>query len=177
MAAPSKLIHLKSSWISAHPRFVIGFILVVCLGPFLNKAFHWDDPLYVWTAEWIRSHPADFYGFGTNLLISNIPMWVANWNPPLMSYYLAGVGSVLGWNEIALHIGGLVIAFAAVTGIYSLAKIWCQRPLLAAVIAMITPVFLVSGTTLMCDVLMLAFWVWAVVLWERALSAGRGWRC
>jgi tetratricopeptide (TPR) repeat protein len=37
-------------------------------------------------------------------------------------------------------------------------------------------VFLVSSTTLMCDVLMLAFWMWALVVWERALGdERRGW--
>jgi len=30
-------VKVKKSWISAHPRVVIGFILVVCLGPFINK--------------------------------------------------------------------------------------------------------------------------------------------
>ena len=47
---------------------------------------------------------------------------------------------------------------------------WCERPLLATVVAIFTPAFLVSSTTLMCDVLMLAFWIWALVLWERALA-------
>ena len=48
---------------------------------------------------------------------------------------------------------------------------WCERPLLATVIAIFTPAFLVSSTTLMCDVLMLTFWIWALVLWERALAS------
>ncbi|MGA2241292.1 MAG: glycosyltransferase family 39 protein, partial [Verrucomicrobiota bacterium] len=52
----------------------------------------------------------------------------------------------------------------------------CERPLLATLIGILTPVFLVSSTTLMCDVLMLAFWIWALVVWERALGdERRGW--
>jgi len=81
---------LKKSWISGHPRVVIGIVLVVCLGPFLNKAIHADDVLFVWTAEWIQKHPADFFGFKVNWWTSAIPMWVANYNPPLISYVLAG---------------------------------------------------------------------------------------
>jgi 4-amino-4-deoxy-L-arabinose transferase-like glycosyltransferase len=100
-------------------------------------------------------------------------MWKANCNPPLMSYFLAGVASLFGWHEIVLHLAGLAVAFAAAVGIYSLARIWCERPLLATMIAIITPVFLVSSTTLMCDVLMLTFWVWALVIWERALGNER----
>jgi len=46
--------------------------------------------------------------------------------------------------------------------------------LLATVVAIFTPAFLVSSTTLMCDVPMLAFWIWTIVFWERALGNERG---
>jgi 4-amino-4-deoxy-L-arabinose transferase-like glycosyltransferase len=170
MDTESPPVNLKKSWISAHPRVVIGFILVVCLGPFINKAIHADDPLYVWTGQWIQKHPADFFGFKVNWWTSAIPMWVANYNPPLFSYFLAGAASLFGWNEIGLHLACLAVAFAAAAGIFSLAQMWCGRPLLATLVAIFTPVFLVSSTTLMCDVPMLAFWIWALVLWERALG-------
>jgi hypothetical protein len=170
MGAASQPEKLKKSWISEHPRFVIGVILAGCLGPFINKAIHVDDALFVWAAEWIQKHPANFYGFGVNWWASTVPMWVANWNPPLMSYFLAGVAALFGWHEIVLHLACLVVAFTAAAGIYSLAQMWCDRPLLATVVAIFTPAFLVSSTTLMCDVLMLAFWIWALVLWEHALA-------
>ncbi len=166
---------LKKSWISAHPRVVIGLILVLCLGPFINKAIHTDDVLFVWTGQWIQKHPADFFGGQVNWWVSVIPMWVANYNPPLVSYLLAGVASLFGWTEIVLHLACLVVAFLAALGIYALAQRWCERPLLATLIAMITPAFLVSSTTLMCDVMMLGFWIWALVLWERALGKERSW--
>ena len=150
---------------------------MACLGPFLNKAIHADDALFVWTGQWIQKHPADFFGFEVNEWFSAIPIWKANWNPPLMSYFLAGAGFLFGWNEIGLHLAGLVVAFAAAAGIYSLAQMWCKRPLLATVVAIFMPAFLVSSTTLMCDVLMSAFWIWALVLWERALASGQNrWR-
>ncbi|MGA2243340.1 MAG: hypothetical protein ABSH11_15050, partial [Verrucomicrobiota bacterium] len=89
---------MKKSWISEHPRFVIGVILVGCLAPFINKAIHVDDALFVWAGEWIQKHPTDFYGSEVDIWASAIPMWVANWNPPLMSYFLAGVAAVFGWH-------------------------------------------------------------------------------
>jgi 4-amino-4-deoxy-L-arabinose transferase-like glycosyltransferase len=173
MDAESQPVNFKKSWILAHPRVVIGLILVVCLGPFINKAIHADDVLYVWTGKWIQNHPTDFFGFKVNWWSSAIPMWVANWNPPLMSYFLAGVASLFGWNEIALHLACLAVAFTAAVGIYSLAKMWCERPLLATLVAIFMPAFLVSSSTLMCDVLMLTFWIWALVFWERALGKER----
>ena len=171
MDTESQPVNLKKSWISAHPRVVIGFILVVCLGPFINKAIHMDDVLFVWTAEWIQKHPVDFFGLKVNWWFSAIPMWVANFNPPLMSYFLAGVAALFGWNEMVLHLACLTVAFMAAMGIYSLAQMWCERPLLATVVAIFTPAFMVSSTTLMCDVLMLSLWIWALVLWERALGS------
>jgi len=171
MDTESRPENLKKSWISEHPRFVIGVVLVACLGPFINKAIHVDDALFVWTAEWIQGHPLDFFGGTVNWGMSAVPMWVANCNPPAMSYFLAGVAALFGWNEIVLHLAGLVVAFTAASGIYSLAKIWCERPLLATMVAIFTPAFLVSGTALMCDVPMLALWVWTIVLWERALQS------
>jgi len=169
MAMETQPDNLKKAWVSRHPRIVIGFISIVCLAPFINKAIHVDDPLFIWTGQWIQKHPADFFGFQKNWMMSTIPMSAANLNPPLMSYFLAAVASVFGWNEIALHLAGLLVAFMAALGIYSLAKMWCEQPLLATVVAILTPAFLVSSTTLMCDVLMLSFWIWALVLWEHAL--------
>jgi len=167
--------NLRKSWISRHPLIVIGILLLVCLGPFVNKAVHVDDPLFIWTGKWIQKHPADFFGFEVNWFGCARPMWLANCNPPLMSYFLAAVASVFGWNEIVLHLAGLAVAFMAAAGIYALAKMWCERPLLATVVATFTPVFLVSSSTLMCDVLMLAFWIWALVFWERALDNDQNW--
>ena len=96
MDTESQPVNLKKSWISAHTRVVIGLILVAGLGPFINKAIHGDDALYVWTGKWIQHHPADFFGFEVNEWFSAIPIWKANWNPPGMSCYLAGVGSLFG---------------------------------------------------------------------------------
>ena len=160
---------LKKFWISEHPRLLIAVILLAVLGPFINKAIHVDDPLFIWTGQWIQQHPIDFFGFNVNWWASTVPMWVANYNPPVMSDLLAGVASLFGWHEIVLHLACLVVAFTAAVGIYSLARMWCERPLLATVVAIFMPVFLVCSTTLMCDVLMMTFWVWALVLWERAL--------
>ncbi len=172
MNTDSPTLKILRDWIAKHPLVVIGAFLAVCLCPFINKAVHIDDPLFVWSAEWILKHPSDFYGFGVNWYGATELMATVNCNPPAVAYFLAAVGSVFGWREIALHGALIPVAFVAAAGIYQLAKIWCGRPLLATIVAVSTPVFLVSSTTLMCDVPMLALWVWAVVMWERALNDG-----
>ena len=77
-----------------------------------------------------------------------------------------------------LHLACPGIAILTALGIYALAQRWCGRPLLATLVAIFTPAFLVSSTTLMCDVMMLGFWVWALALWERALDSDKqnGWQ-
>ena len=94
-------------------------------------------------------------------------------NPPLASYYLALAAGVFGWSEMALHFAFLLPALAAVLGTHRLARRFCHPPMLAALATLFTPVFLVSSTTVMCDVLMLAFWVWAAVFWLEGMEENR----
>jgi len=155
-----------------HPLMFIGVMVFMLVLPFMGKPLHIDDPLFVWSAQQISRHPGNFYGFDVNWTGYTVPMSVENRNPPANSYFLAGVAALFGWREIFLHAAMMLAAFAAAAGTYQLARIWCERPLLAAGIALATPVFFVSATTLMCDVPMLAIWIWAVVFWERAMTSG-----
>jgi tetratricopeptide (TPR) repeat protein len=168
--------HWVICWFSNHPRILIASVLIVCLVPFVNKAVQTDDVLFVFAGQWIQKHSINFFGSQVNWWMSSTPMWVANYNPPLLSYFLAAVASVFGWSEITLHLACTAVAIVAALGIYTLAQRWCQRPLLATWVAVFTPAFFVSSTTLMCDVMMLGFWVWAVVFWDRGLTSNRaGW--
>jgi 4-amino-4-deoxy-L-arabinose transferase-like glycosyltransferase len=140
-------------------------ICTVCLAPFLNKAFHIDDPLFLWVARQIQSKPFDFFGFSVNWYGVTMAMFDVTRNPPLCSYYIAFVTALFGWSEITLHVAFLFVAVVTVVGTYCLAMKFCKTPLIATLASMLTPVFLVSSTSIMCDTMMLGFWVWAVYLW------------
>ena len=73
-------------------RLWLGAGTVALLAPFVGKAFHIDDPIFLWTAEQIVQAPADFFGFAVNWYGVSEPMHMINKNPPLVSYYLALVG-------------------------------------------------------------------------------------
>jgi hypothetical protein len=146
---------------------------VLVLLPFADKAFHIDDPQFLWTARQILSHPADFYSFPVNWYGVETRMADIASNPPLTAYVIALVVFLAGWREIALHLAFLGPAVAVAVGTYVLAERFCARPALAAAIAVATPVFVVSATTVMADVLLLAFWMWAVALWIRGLDDDR----
>lgn len=146
-----------------------GFCVLLLL-PFLNKAIHIDDPLFVWSAKRIVAHPFDFYGFEVNW--TGKPQRVADFmmNPPLASYYLAGVGAVFGWHEVVLHAAFLLQAIAVCLGSYVLARDMNANGSVAALMTVTTPVFLISATSLMCDVLMVAFWLWSIIFLRRGLQ-------
>src|SRR5262245_55228141 len=72
--------------------FVIVFASTV---PFLGKAFHIDDPLYLAVARQILNRPWDPYGGEIIWERSSESLFDADFNPPLWSYVLAGV---MAWS-------------------------------------------------------------------------------
>ena len=155
------------------PILILVSITLLCLVPFAGRAFNIDEPLFIWVAKQIQLHPLDFYGFrinwyGTEMGAANIIK-----NPPLASYYIALVAAVTGWKEIPLHLAFLLPAIAAVLGTYFLAREFTGNPLPATLIAILNPVFILSSATVMCDTMMLAFYVWAVFFWVRGIKNDR----
>lgn len=162
-------------WAAAHPNATLALLVLACLGPFIAKPFNMDDPLFVWTARQIHAHPLNPYGFNVNWYGSPSTMWAVLQNPPLAAYYLALAAAFLGWSEAALHGAMLLPALAVILGTHRLARRCGAPPLTAALATLFTPVFLVSSITVMCDTLLLAFWVWAVVLWMEGLIRNAFW--
>lgn len=155
------------------PLFWLLVGTTVLLLPFINKAFHIDDSLFLWTAEHLQKHPGNFYGFTVNWYGTEMPAGEAFNNPPLTSCYIALIASVVGWSEPALHLAFLLPALLLVAGTYILARNYCSRPALATLAGIATPVFLISATTVMCDIMLVAFWVWSLVFFERGLQSNR----
>lgn len=154
-------------------HLAIGFLIVVVtllLLPFISRAFHVDDPLFIWAAKHIQTNPADPYAFNVNWYGDIRPMWDVTKNPPITSYYIAGAASILGWSEVSLHIAFLFPSLAVVIGMFLIAQRFCKRPLVAALAGTLTPVFFVSSLTVMSDMMMLAFWVFAVHFWIKGLE-------
>jgi 4-amino-4-deoxy-L-arabinose transferase-like glycosyltransferase len=151
---------------------VLLAVVVGALAAFLDKAFSIDDPLFLWLARHLQSRPLDFFGFDVNWYGASMPMYQVTKNPPLGGYYLAGAAAIVGWSERALHAAFLLPAAGAAAATYLLARRLCTTPLEATLVGLLTPVFLVSSTSVMCDTLMLALWCGAVVLWLRGFDRG-----
>jgi 4-amino-4-deoxy-L-arabinose transferase-like glycosyltransferase len=157
------------------PRLIVTLACLLLLLPFLSKPLHIDDPMYVWAAENILARPLDPYGFAVNWRSTLTPMAQEMKNPPLVCYYLAGAIMVLGRSEQSLHLAMLLPAVGVVLGTYQLAKLLGSRPLLASATVLATPVFLLSATTIMCDVAMVCAYVWAVWFWVAGIKRDRMW--
>lgn len=151
--------------LSSNTAIMPVIVTILSLAPFLDKAFHMDDPLFIWAGRHIQSDPADFYGFSVNWSGTEMQMVDAMKNPPLTCYYIALVGSLFGWSEVSLHIAFLIPAAAMALGVYYLAKNLCSLPAIAALASVLTPAFLVSSTNVMSDTMMLTLWVWAIFFW------------
>ena len=144
--------------------------VLACLVPFSGKAFNVDDTLFIYVARQITQHPLDPFGFKVNWFLDAVPMAHETKNPPLASYYIAAAASFIGWSERALHLAFLLPALAVVLGTYRLAQRFTNSPLLAAAATLLTPAFLVSANSVMCDTLMLALWLWAIIFWIEGLQ-------
>ena len=152
---------------------ILAAVALACLLPFLGKAFHVDDPMYIWAAEQVVADPANFYGFDVNWHAFFEPNWVANKNPPLIAFWLAGVSRVVGWSEPALHLAMLVPLGALLLGVYALGRRLTSSPLAVGLVLLSLPVVLVSSSTVMSDVLMLSLWCGAVWFWMRGVDDAR----
>jgi hypothetical protein len=148
-----------------HPQWLIISISILCLLPFVDKAVHIDDPLFIWTAKHIVGEPLNPYNFSVNWYGTPEPMYTVTKNPPFTSYYLALFGSIFGWDEIVLHTALFIPAVLLILGTYHLARHFSAPPTSAALATLFTPAILVSSTTLMCDILMLCIWIWGTVFW------------
>jgi 4-amino-4-deoxy-L-arabinose transferase-like glycosyltransferase len=159
--------------VKTRDRLILTVLVLVCLVPFFGKAFHIDDPLFVWTGKQIAHDPWNPYGFAVTWYATPQPMFDVTKNPPLASYYIAGAGALFGWSEAGLHAAFLLPALAAILATYSLASGLTRLPLLAAMATLAAPGFLVSSTSVMCDTMMAAFWVLAILCWRDGLERKR----
>lgn len=163
------------TWSPTRSCGALALATICCLVPFSGRAFHVDDPLFVWAAQNIAKHPLDPYGFQITWDTAPLRMAEITQNPPLASYYAALIGSVFGWSERALHLGFLLITVMLILGVWRLARKFTEFPMLAALACLLTPGLLVSACSVMCDVMMIALWVWAIVFWMEGLKDQKGW--
>jgi len=156
------------------PAVVLAMLILL---PFVNKAFHLDDTVFLRDARQIRQSPLRPYSYDYNWYRSPQSRWVTSNTPPLNAYILSLLIIPFGENEIAIHLVYLAMAAASAFFMYRLAARWCRHPFLAVALTLASPAFLVSATGVMADIPLLLFWLMAVE-WtlQAAQEPARAWR-
>ena len=158
---------------------VVAIVLAATL-PFLNKAFHIDDVLYLRVADQILKTPWDPYGY----MVNETLLWDAkdgqpatlfdtDYNPPLWKYALAGMIAAVGKEEWKLHLLSMVVVGLAAWGLYLISARLTGRPIWCVVMVILSPFFL-PGQNLMLEVPVLACVVWGSYFQWRAWDRGSG---
>jgi len=155
---------------------MMALAIICLLVPFSGKAYHIDDPLFVWSAEHIQKAPFDFYGFEINWNGTPNPAHHIIQNPPLTGYVLALPSMLFGPGEFALHLAMIFPAVIFALGVFRLAQVYSAGPELSVLAALAAPAFLVSATSVMADVLLSALYVWSAVLWIEGLQQPKTWK-
>ena len=148
-----------------------ALVPLVFLLPLANKAYHIDDTLFLAVAQQIHNAPLDYYGFELPWGGAIRPATDAIKNPPGASYLWAAVSAVFGWGEIPLHVAAALVAALFGLGTYYVARRFTTIPLVATLIAVVGPGFLVSANTVMSDVPMMTAYVWAILLWLKGVDS------
>jgi len=143
-------------YISAIALLILGFSL-----PFLDHAFHIDEPLFLRVAEQIKRdpwHPFDFfYLWDTEYL----PMSRIAAFSPLFSYYLAAtsLGEIFP-SEFRIHLALIPFAWIAAFSFYSVTRrlgFSAGQSMVGTCLWVCSPAFVVSSQLAMPDMAMCAF--------------------
>lgn len=145
---------------------------VVCLRlPFLHQAIQGDDPYYLAQAEHALIDPlhpshVSYVSLGRKIDMRGYP------HPPLDAWALAVLLAVFGGvYEVPFHLAYIAFSLIGAFGIWWLARRFSDRPLLATLLCLATPVFVVNGNSFESDLPFLACWMAAVALFVAAVDS------
>ncbi|MFA6317346.1 MAG: hypothetical protein WC943_08000, partial [Elusimicrobiota bacterium] len=138
---------------------VLAFAALLAL-PFLGKAWHADEPLYLPVARHILADPIHPFAFELNYYGRSVPYREINNTPPLIMYLLALGLKLTGGAEWAMRLAFLPFDLAAAAALYLLAARFLARPLLPVLITLVAPAYWINMGHLMPEKLVLAFGLW-----------------
>jgi 4-amino-4-deoxy-L-arabinose transferase-like glycosyltransferase len=162
-------------FIRVHSWLIVVLAVFALRLPFLHQAVQGDDPYYLYGAEQALIdplHPASArYIFQGDLVDMR-----GHPHPPLNSWILAAPLAVLGdVRETPFHFYYISFSLIAALSMWSLARRFCDRPLLATLVFLAVPAFVVNGTSLEADLPFLALWMLAVAMFVKAVDEESAW--
>jgi hypothetical protein len=149
---------------------VLAVVLLIRL-PFLDQAIQGDDPNYLSGAEHAQIDPlhpthARYLFLGQEVTMQG------HSHPPFNLWFLGGVLALVGdIREIPFHAAYILFSVVAALGMWSLARRFSPRPLLATLLFLAAPAFVVNGNSFEADVPFLALWIASIALFVGAVDA------
>lgn len=138
--------------------------------PFLNQAIQGDDIYYLYGAEHAQIDPlhpnhARYAFLGKMVDMRGHP------HPPLNAWFLAGLLAIFkNVEEIPFHTAYILFSLIAGLSALVLARRFSPHPLIATLLFLVTPAFVVNGNSLESDVPFLAFWLLSIALFVSAVD-------
>ncbi len=150
---------------------IIAVVLLLRL-PFLNEAVQGDDPLFLASAAHALIEP--LHPNHTHYIFTPVGINVdfrGNPHPPMNAWFLAALLAVFGEvKEIPFHAAYIGFSLIAAFAMYSLARRFSRQPLLATLLFLAVPAFVVNGGSFEADVPHLAFFLAAVASFIRGVD-------
>ena len=149
---------------------IVALFVLALRIPFLNQAIQGDDVYYLAEAEHAQIEPlhpkhTEYTFLGRVVDMRGQP------HPPLDAWSLALLIAIFhDVREIPFHAAFIVFSLIAAFSALSLARRFSPHPLLATLLFLSTPAFVINGNSLESDLPFLAFWLAAVALYVAAVD-------
>jgi hypothetical protein len=139
---------------------ILAVVLLIRL-PFLNQAVQGDDSLFLTSAAHALTDP--LHPNHTHYFFTFVGLDVdfrGNPHPPMNAWFLALLLAIVGEvKEVPFHAAYMGFSILAALAMYALARRFSPSPLLATLLFLAVPAFVVNGGSLEADVPHLAFFL------------------
>ena len=137
---------------------ILLFVVLITL-PFSGQALHIDDAIFWDFARANLESPLSIDLPDYRLMGDEIASF-RDTHPPLVSLYMAAIMNLAGSESVAaLHIGFMLFPAIAGISMFYLGRRFTRNALLAALLLLATPAFMVMSHNFMGDVPMMALWL------------------
>lgn len=139
---------------------ILAVVLLLRL-PFLNEPVQGDDPMFLASASHALIEP--LHPNHTHYIFTSVGEDVdfrGNPHPPMNAWFLCGLLAIFGdMKEVPFHAAYIGFSLLAALAMYSLARRFSPQPLLATLLFLAIPAFVVNGGSFEADVPHLAFFL------------------
>jgi len=149
---------------------IVALVVLALRLPFLNQALQGDDILYLTEAEHAQIDPLHPKHTTYVFMGRDIDMRGQS-HPPLDAWFLALLLAIdKDVSEIPFHSAYILFSLIAAFSALVLARRFSPHPLLATLLFLATPAFVINGTSLESDVPFVALWLLSTALYVTAVD-------